>query len=142
MQSHLTTAPTAETKFKLLVPLRGGCRHPDPPLSEKIVHRYQCANTNVKTLSLLEKAVCSWGKPKTMQPKRFEKGVHHPVVMPYHPCIFGLVERTIRCVPPPPEIVFKVIPAFRNAVPSLASIVRRHNHKVAISHARAEAVVR
>lgn len=90
--------------------------------------RYRSVCTHTYTLNLLE----GW-KPQacaSLESKEAEKsdGTRKvPFVFRYHPCVAYAMNRTLKLVPPPPELCLRPRASWRNSLPSLHSLINRAN---------------
>ena len=92
-----------------------------------LVRRYVYANAHPLTTRLFS----SW-EPRRPKPK-IESGTDPPnravFVLRYHPIFAKLFYRALHTTPLPPELNLKVLPAWKHALPSIATVVAKSNRR-------------
>ena len=86
--------------------------------------RYLHANAHSFTLEVFRKLLDGYS------PARVPNGSDNPVtvmVLRYHPRFFRAFKRDLQLAPVPPEVGIRLLAAWRNALPSLASTYAKHN---------------
>lgn len=90
-----------------------------------LLQRYIAANAHQYTISLLQHRNRGQKPPNDAALNRLM-----PIVLRYHPTFACAFQRALRIAPPPPDLELRIVPAFKNALPSLAGIVEKHNSKL------------
>ena len=89
--------------------------------------RYTMANAHPLTLDLLgrfeKSALASVSRFVSSSVPSPQAPFREPLVCRYHPLLRTILNRTIKCVPPPAELGLRLMPAWRNYLPSMSSKV-------------------
>jgi hypothetical protein len=97
----------------------------DPEAAQKLLHRrYVDANAHPDIC----RAILEW-MPRGVNASAHDLNMKRAVfVLRYHPVFAAAFRTALRKVPPPPELELRLMAAWSNSLPSIASFINRGNH--------------
>ena len=96
----------------------------DPAQQNLLCNRYRRACTHNYTIQQLE----SWNVQQQPAVPRIDENLTIvPIVIRYHPCFARALRRTCNRVPVPAELCVRLLPSWKNALPSLQGVVQKAN---------------
>jgi len=98
---------------------------------QTLIHRYKMAGADPATISSL----VSWNLRKSMPVNPGSSLPAAPLVLRYHPAFKSAFYKALKAAPPPGEIGYRIVPCWKNALPSLGGHINRLlskscNHRV------------